>query len=162
MIPSQDGSAAYYRSATLVDPHQVRALSVEWASSLDAGFTSIEKTQLLATLESAISREAEALPPMIGGRAVVIRALITRVESVSPVLNVVAAVLLTVPIDRGGAAVEIEVLDAETGQALATMAHAYFAPLSEFKARFSRLAPAELALNTAAAELAKLLRGKHS
>jgi hypothetical protein len=52
--------------------------------------------------------------------------------------------------------------DAKTRQPLASMAYAYFAPLSEFKARFSRLAPAELALNAAAVELAKLLRGKNS
>jgi hypothetical protein len=162
MTMSQDGSTAYYRSATPVNPHQVRSLSVEWATPVDAGFSSVEKAQLLSTLESAISREAEALPPMVDGHPVIIRAVITRVESVSPVLNVVAAVLLTVPLDRGGAAVEIEVLDAETRQPLASMAHAYFAPLSEFKARFSRLAPAELALNAAALELAKLLRGKHS
>jgi hypothetical protein len=76
------------------------------------------------------------------------------------VLNAVTALLLTVPLDRGGAAVEIEVLDAETLQPLASMAHAYYAPLSEFKARFSSLAPAELALNAAAVELAKLLRNK--
>ncbi len=46
-----------------------------------------------------------------------------------------AAVLLTVPLDRGGAAVEIEVLDAETRQPLASVAYAHFAPLSEFNAR---------------------------
>jgi hypothetical protein len=40
------------------------------------------------------------------------------------------------------------------------MAHAYFVPITEFKARFSALAPAELALNAAAVELSKLLRGK--
>jgi hypothetical protein len=100
------------------------------------------------------------LPPSVGGHPVVIRAVITRVESVSPVLNVVSAVLLTVPLDRGGAAVEIEVLDADTRQPLASMAHAYYAPMSEFKARFSALATAELALNAAAVELAKLLRNK--
>lgn len=162
MTTSQDGSTAYYRSTTSVNPHQVRSLSVEWATPVDAGFSSIEKAQLLSTLKSGIAREAEALPPIVDGRPVIIRAVITRVESVSPVLNVVAAVLLTVPIDRGGAAVEIEVLDAETRQPLASIAHAHFAPLSEFKARFSRLAPAELALNAAAVELAKLLRGKNS
>jgi hypothetical protein len=70
------------------------------------------------------------------------------------------AVFLTVPLDRGGAAVEIQVLDAETLRPLASMAHANFAPVSEFRARFSVLAPAELALNAAAIELAKLLREK--
>jgi Protein of unknown function (DUF3313) len=162
MTTSQDGSTAYYRSVMPIDPHQVRSLSVEWATPVDAGFSSIEKAQLLSTLESAIARQAKALPPMVDGHPVIIRAVITRVESVSPVLNVLAAVLLTVPVDRGGAAVEIEVLDAETRQPLASMAHARFAPLSEFKARFCRLAPAELALNAAAVELAKLLRGKNS
>ncbi len=162
MTTSQDGSTAYYSSATPVDPHQVRSLSVEWATQVDAGFSSIEKTQLLSTLKSGIAREVEVLPPVVDGRPVVIRAIITRVESVSPILNVVAAVLLTVPLDRGGAAVEIEVLDAETQQPMASMARAHFAPLPEFRARFSRLAPAELALNAAAVELAKLLRGKNS
>jgi hypothetical protein len=161
MTASHDGSAAYFRSATPVDPHQVRSLSVEWAMPMDAGFSPLEKTRLMSTLDAAIARETDALPQVVGGHPVVIRAVITRAESVSPALNVVAAVLLTVPLDRGGAAVEIEVLDADTRQPLASLAHAYFAPLSEFKARFSRLAPAELALNTAAAELAKLLRGNH-
>ena len=32
MTTSQDGSTAYYRSTTLVNPHQVRSLSVEWAT----------------------------------------------------------------------------------------------------------------------------------
>ena len=42
--------------------------------------------------------------------------------------------------------------DAKTRQPLASMAHAYFAPLSEFKVRFSRLALAELALNAVVVE----------
>ena len=162
MALSPDGSTATFRSDTPVDPHQLRALSVQWATPAATGFSAEEQAQLLATLQAAIAREAGALPARAEGRPVLIRAVITRVESVSPALNVVAAVLLTVPLDRGGAAVEIEVLDAETQQPLASLAHAYFAPLSEFKARFSRLAPAELALNAAAAELARLLRAQPS
>jgi hypothetical protein len=160
MTTSKDGSTAYYRSPTPVDPHQVRALSVEWAMPAGAAIPEAERARLATTLEAAIAREAEALPQSTGGRPVVIRAVITRVESVSPVLNVLTAVFLTVPLDRGGAAVEIQVLDAETLQPLASMAHAYFAPMAEFRARFSALAPAELALNAAAIELANLLREK--
>ncbi len=160
MTTSQDGSTATFRSPTPVDPHQVRALSVDWAMPAGAAIPEAERARLIATLEAAISRETEALPQSAGGRPVVIRAVITRVESVSPVLNVLTAVFLTVPLDRGGAAVEIQVLDAETLQPLASMAHAYFAPIAEFRARFSALAPAELALNAAAIELAKLLREK--
>jgi hypothetical protein len=158
MTTSQDGSTATFRSPTPVDPHQVRSLSVEWAMPAGAAIPEAERARLTTTLEAAIAREAEALPQSAGGRPVVIRAVITRVESVSPVLNVLTAVFLTVPLDRGGAAVEIQVLDAETLQPLASMAHAYFAPIAEFRARFTALAPAELALNAAAIELAKLLR----
>ncbi len=160
MTTSQDGSTATFRSTTPVDPHQVRSLSVVWAMPAGAAIPEAERARLIATLEAAISRETEALPQSADGRPVVIRAVITRVESVSPVLNVLTAVFLTVPLDRGGAAVEIQVLDAETLQPLASMAHAYFAPIAEFRARFSALAPAELALNAAAMELAKLLREK--
>jgi hypothetical protein len=160
MTTSQDGSTATFRAPTPVDPHQVRSLSVDWAMPAGAAIPEAERARLIATLEAAISRETEALPQSAGGRPVVIRAVITRVESVSPVLNVLTAVFLTVPLDRGGAAVEIQVLDAETLQPLASMAHAYFAPIAEFRARFSALAPAELALNAAAIELAKLLREK--
>jgi hypothetical protein len=160
MTTSQDGSTATFRSSTPVDPHQVRTLSVEWAVPVDAAIPDAERARLISILEAAIARETEALPQSAGGRPVLIRAIITRVESVSPVLNVLTAVFLTVPLDRGGAAVEIQVLDAETLQPLASMAHAYFVPIAEFRARFSALAPAELALNAAAIELARLLREK--
>jgi hypothetical protein len=160
MTTSKDGSTAYYRSPNPVDPHQVRSISVEWAMPIDAVVPEAERSRLISTLKAAISRETEALPQSVGGQPVVIRAVITRVETVNPALNVLTSVFLTVPLDRGGAAVEIQVLDAETLQPLASMAHAYFVPITEFKARFSALAPAELALNAAAVELAKLLREK--
>lgn len=160
MTPSKDGSTAYYRSPAPIDPHQVRSISVEWLMPIDVAVPETERARLISTLEAAILRETRALPRSTGGRPLVIRAAITRVESVSPALNVLTSVFLIVPLDRGGAAVEIQVLDAETLQPLASIAHAYFAPLSEFKARFSALAPAELALNDAAVELAKLLREK--
>ena len=160
MTTSKDGSTAYYRSPTPVDPHQVRSISVKWAMPVDAMVPETERARLITALKAAIFREAEALPQSVDGRPVVIRAVITRVESVNPALNVLTSVFLTVPLDRGGAAVEIQVLDAESLQPLASMAHAYFVPITEFKARFSALAPAELALNAAAVELSKLLRNK--
>ena len=160
MKTSKDGGTAYYRSPTLVDPHQVRSISVEWAAPTNGIVPETERARLISTLSAAISTETKALPQSDGGRPVVIRAVITRVESVNPALNVLTSVFLTVPLDRGGAAVEIQVLDADTLQPLASMSHAYFVPITEFKARFSALAPAELALNAAASELAKLLRDK--
>jgi hypothetical protein len=66
-------------------------------------------------------------------------------------------VLLFGPLDRGGAAVEIEAVDPQTGRQLAAMTQGYFAPLSELKARFSKLAPAEIALRKAAADFVPLM-----
>ena len=159
MTTSQDGSTAIYRSETPIDPHQVRSLSVEWFVPMDEEFSSTERTQLMTALEASIAKQAERLPSVVGGRPIAIRAVITRVEVVYPVLNIVTAVLSGMPLHRGGAAVEIEVLDAETLQPLASMAYAQFTPMSEFRVKFVRLAPAELALNTAAKKFAEILRG---
>jgi hypothetical protein len=88
----------------------------------------------------------------------VLRAAITRIETVSPALNTLSALVLVVPLDRGGAAVEIEAVDPQTGRQLAALTQGYFAPLTELKARFSKLAPAEIAVRKAAADFAALLQ----
>lgn len=160
MVSAKDGSMASYRASVSIDPHQVRALSAQWGMPLDAGISAAERARLMSVLENAIRGETAALPQHAGGRPVRIHAVITRVEQVNPLLNVLTSVWFTVPLDRGGAAVEIQVLDAESLQPLASLAHAYFVPVSEFKARFSALAPAELALHAAASELARLMRDK--
>ena len=92
------------------------------------------------------------------GRPVVVRAAITRVETVSPALNAVSALLFVVPLDRGGAAVDVEALDPGTGRQLAALTMGYFAPLSELKSHFNKLAPARLALHKAANDFGALLR----
>lgn len=154
-----DGSTGQYRATIPINPHQIVSTTVDWVTQGSSDLTESEKTQLLASLSQALSTQLAALPPVAHGRPVMLRAAITRVEVVSPGLNTLATVLLIGPLDRGGAAVELELLDAQTRLPLASMATATFTPLSEFKARFSRLAPAELALNNAASEFAKLVRG---
>lgn len=66
--------------------------------------------------------------------------------------------MLLAPVDRGGAAVEIEAVDAESRKQLAALTLGYFAPMSDFGARFSRLAPAEVALHRAARNFAPLMQ----
>jgi hypothetical protein len=162
MVVSPDGSHAQYRSEKPVNPHQVHALSIEWALPKDVGLTSADRALLMSNLKLAISRETEALPKNISGRPIAIRAVITRIDSVSALLNAVSALVLPFPVDRGGAAVEIEVRDADTGELIASIAHAKYSSLTAFKARFSTFAAAQLALDAAAIELAKLLRTKSS
>lgn len=158
MTFSGDGSTGHYRSQIAIDPRQIQSSSVQWATSETAGFSGQEKDQLVATLRDELSSQFRDLPAVTNGRAVILRAAVTRVEAVSPALNTVSTILLFAPMDRGGAAVEIEMLDAHTGRPLASYATAYYAPMSEFKARFSRLAPAEFVLKKAAAEFVQLAR----
>ncbi|SFM64573.1 DUF3313 family protein [Variovorax sp. OV329] len=152
-----DPSAAR-RASGPVDPSQVTLAEVQWRAPERADIVDEERRALSRRLEAAIRQEVDALPPVSNGRAVMLRAAITRVEPVSPALNTVSALVLFVPLDRGGAAVEIEAIDAQTGQQLAALNAGYFSSITELVSRFSKLAPAENALKKAAVEFARLLR----
>lgn len=141
-----------------INPARVEFSAVEWLASSTDRVSPEERAVLAAHLQQELQRQVQSLPANPLGRTVRLRAAITRVETVSPGLNTVATLLLIGPVDRGGAAVEIEAIDAETGRQLAALATGYYTPLSEFKARFDRLRPAELALDKAAQDFAQLLR----
>lgn len=154
---SQDGSTGKYRAPVAIDPRQIVSSTVEWFTKTPVDLDAAEKEQLLLVLSSGLNKKLGELPAVSNGRAVVLRAAITRVEVVSPRLNTLATVALIGPVDRGGAAVEIELLDAQTRMPLASFAKAHYAPMSEFRARFSRLAPAEISIKKAAEEFSQLV-----
>ena len=122
------------------------------------GLAAIACRALIAQLRRELQQQVQALPASPQGRPAQIRAAVTRLETVSPGLNTLGTLLLIGPLDRGGAAVEIEAVDPQTGRQLAALRLGYFAPLSELKARFSKLAPAEIAVRKAAADFAALLK----
>jgi len=155
---SDDGSIGRYRTASTVDPTRIQVAEVQWRA--DPSFTAEERTELAAQLQLALYQAAGKAGAKPEGRPVVIRAAITRVETVSPVANVVSTLVLFVPLDRGGAAVEIEALDADTQRQLAALSYAHYAPLTEFGARFERLAPAGIAFKRAAEEFVAVLEGQ--
>lgn len=97
------------------------------------------------------------LPQNPSGKAATLRAAITRVETVNAAVNTVATVLLIGPLDRGGAAFEMEAVDPANGKQLAAMTLGYFAPITDLKARFSKLEPTEIAVRKAAKDFAVLL-----
>lgn len=154
-----DAAAASRASADHIDPAHVSVDAVTWrvTGSVD-NISADEREALLAQLRTELQQRVQALPAQPLGRPAVLRAAITRVETVSPALNTLSALLLVVPLDRGGAAVEIEAVDPQTGRQLAALTQGYFAPMSELKARFSRLAPAEIAVRKAAADFVPLLQ----
>ena len=153
-----DAASASRPSAQAIDPARVSVEAVAWRVAGPIDIDTDEREALLSQLRNELQRHLRALPAQPQGRPAVLRAAITRVETVSPALNALSAVLLTVPLDRGGAAVEIEAVDPQTGRQLAALTQGYFAPLSEFKARFRKLAPAEIAVRKAAADFVPLLQ----
>lgn len=157
LTPSSDGSSASIRSDMTVDPMRVAVGDIEWRAAGD-DLSEEERRALLSHLRDELVARVRELPAAPDGRPIVLRAAITRVETVSPSLNAVSALLFVVPLDRGGAAVDVEALDQATGKQVAALTLGHFAPLSELKSRFSKLAPAQLALRKAANEFGALLR----
>jgi hypothetical protein len=158
-LANAPGTAGASRpSVNLIDPARVSVEAVVWRVTSSADFSRDERENLLARLQTELQQRVQALPPQPQGCPAVLRAAITQVETVSPALNVLSAVLLTVPLDRGGAAVEIEAVDAQTGRQLAALTQGYFAPISELRARFEKMASADLAVRKAAADFVQLLQ----
>ncbi|MCV2355698.1 DUF3313 domain-containing protein [Paucibacter sp. B2R-40] len=157
LVEAPDAASASRASAQAIDPIQVSIAEVVWRVDSRTDIGKDERDALLAQLKRELQQGVLALPASPQGRPVQIRAAITRVETVSPALNTVSSLLLFVPLDRGGAALEIEALDLQTGRQLAALRLGYFAPLSELKARFSKLAPAEIAVSKAAGDFVSLL-----
>jgi hypothetical protein len=158
LAPDSDGSTARARSATVIDPARVTIGAIEWRAGADAGLSEEERRVLLNDLGDALVARVRELPAAPEGRPVVLRAAITRVETVSPALNAISAMLFIVPLDRGGASVDVEAIDPGTGKQVAALTLGCFAPLSELKSHFSKLAPAQLALRKAASEFGALLQ----
>lgn len=70
-----------------------------------------------ASLEAALDDEFELLAARTDG-ALEVRAAITGVDLSDPALNVMSAALLLLPMDTGGATVEMQVADGDTGAVL--------------------------------------------
>jgi hypothetical protein len=157
LAEAPDAGSASRAAAQAIDPAQLSISEVVWRVDARPDIGNDERDALLAQLRRELQQRVQALPGLPQGRPAQIRAAITRVETVSPALNTVGTLLLIGPLDRGGAAVEIEAVDVQTGRQLAALRLGYFTPLSEITARFSRLAPAEIALRKAAADFVLLL-----
>jgi Protein of unknown function (DUF3313) len=97
--------------------------------------------------------------PRADGQAITVKATITEGKTVSPALNVVSTILLFMPVDRGGAVVELQAMDA-SGKVIAAMMYRYSGEIMEFGANFSKTAQIQVATQRAAERFAKLLAEK--
>ncbi|TKI04472.1 DUF3313 family protein [Martelella alba] len=145
------------KSDVPVDPAHITITDIQWRVK-DDHLTPTERNDLLNTLRSELQTQLNHLPANPGGRSADVRAAITNVVTVSPSLNVLSTALIAAPLDRGGAAVEIEAIDSQTRQQLAALNLGYYSPMSDIKARFSKLASARIALDHASEDFGQLLR----
>jgi hypothetical protein len=153
------GAAAASRaSAGRIDPARVTVDAVAWRVTGSTDISTEEREALLALLRSELQQRVQALPAQPLGRPAVLRAAITRVETVSPLLNTLSSLVLTIPLERGGAAMEIEAVDPQTGRQLAALTPGWRAPATELMARFSKLGAAEIAIRKAATDFVLLLQ----
>ncbi|HEY0211626.1 DUF3313 family protein [Acerihabitans sp.] len=158
LTASPDGGQRTLRTPYALDPAHTFITSVEWRVKSSNNLSLEERTRLLDALRAGLQAQINRLPATAGGRPAEVRAAITDIATVSASLNVLSVAMFAAPLDRGGASVEIEALDSGTHQQLAALNMGYFAPLGDFKARFSALAPAAIALDKACVEFGPLLR----
>lgn len=130
-----------------------KKIEVFWKASSNKNISKSEEVQLASVLKSSLQKrinESEDLE--FENSSIKIRAAITRIEAISPVINWITTILVFVPLDHGGAAVELEAIDTRTNRIITQLSFSQWVPLSEFSAHFNRLAPAKIALASAAGE----------
>lgn len=157
LSPAADNKGQVLKTPVPLDPAHTVITEVEWRVGNDS-LSPAERTALLGTLRAGLQSQLARLPAAPEGRQADIRAAITDISTVSPSLNVMSTAMFAVPLDRGGAAVEIEAVDHENHQQLAALNLGYYPPITDLQARFSKLAPARIALDKASGEFGPLLR----
>lgn len=157
-----DEGQATRRAHSGIDPARVQLGEVVMQPGVGVALSFEERTQLAALLRQQLQQRVLEMPKNPAGQAAVLRAAITKVETVSPGLNTVGTLLLIGPLDRGGAAFEIEAVDPVNGTQLAALKLGHYAPISELRARFSKLEPTEIAVRKAAKDFVALLEAPAS
>lgn len=82
-----------------------------------------------------------------------IRPAITRVDRANPLVNVVTTAAVFIPLDMGGASIEVEILDSLTGERLAAMVETKSGNPLQLIASLSQYGHAENAMDDWASEL---------
>lgn len=125
-------------------------VSVSWHINNPQLITAEEQRSLTNKLTSSLKNELVNVHDTKKLSNIRIRAVVTRVETVSAPLNWLTTLIVFAPLDRGGVAVEFEAFDITTMKQVVRLNFAQWTPISEFTARFNRLAPAEIGMATAA------------
>jgi Protein of unknown function (DUF3313) len=157
LATGNDPAAQRLQAQVGIDPSRIQFGEISMQPGAAPDLSVEERERLTAYLRLQLRQRVADLPQNPGGQAAVIRAAITRVETVSPALNTVSTLLLLAPLDRGGAAFEMEAVDAASGAQLAALKLGHYAPITDLLARFSKFEPTEIATRKAAQDFVALL-----
>jgi len=124
---------------------------VVWLLQNQNDLTENEQQDLTHLMQEELSSLGQTMGPEWQ-----MRAAFRRVETVKPWLNWASAVLLIMPVDRGGVAVDFFVQEGASGT-MRVVPFAQWTPRTELSAQFSRLGPAKTGIRQAVAHLRKTL-----
>lgn len=118
-----------------------------------------DQVTLCSTMEQALTQEFSNLSSSKAENTkhLKIKAAITGVDRSLPILNIVTALALFVPVDNGGISVEIEAVDEETGQRVAAMSGAWNGSPFAFSGYFKSYGHAEAGLRELAREFRQMV-----
>ena len=154
--PQQESMLIYQQPVTRLHWSAVIVEPVRWHVTSPCHRLSAERQALLRFhLENALARALKGNDPH--GPVLRVQADITEVKPVSPLLNIASSALILLPVQSGGSAVQIRVVDA-TGQTLYLDASlADNAGLSDFHGHFTTWAHSNTALDRIAEQTRTLL-----
>ena len=157
-----DVTTAGWRSHHPIDPSRSSVGEVTWSTAALDVLTPQERLRLEHTPRGDLEAGLRDLPAQTRGRRVRLNVTVMSIETVSPTLNVASALLLFVPLDRGGATLELIAIDKSDGASVAALRWSAMAPITQFRAQFERIGPAGFVLGDAARSFVRLLGNEHA
>ena len=130
------------RTATAGD-----AAPVSWESGSQGTLTAEEQQEITTLMRDELSSLTQKTDARWH-----INAVFRRVETVNPWLNWTSTLLVIVPVDRGGVAVDFIAQETSSGESQ-TIQFAEWTPMSDLRAQYSRLGPVTAGVHHAVEQL---------
>lgn len=130
------------RTATAGD-----AAPVSWESGSQGTLTAEEQQEITTLMRDELSSLTQKTDARWH-----INAVFRRVETVTPWLNWTSTLLVIVPVDRGGVAVDFIAQEKSSGESQ-TIQFAEWTPMSDLRAQYSRLGPVTAGVHHAVEQL---------
>lgn len=136
----------------MIDPVTIRIEAGNGSGNIDPE----DLDTFIKDILTAFSRKLAPEYPVVavpGGDVLRIRTVVTGIDTARPAVNLVTTLAAFVPMDMGGASIEVEFIDSITGERLAAMADRKTGSPLQLKAGFSKFGYAKAAFNQWADEL---------